>query len=68
MYKILIVDDDSVILDDNRTYFHAMGYQVVCADTAGKAEEIILSNALDCVILDIDLPDMNGFSLCEKYV
>ena len=45
MYKILIVDDDSVILDDNRTYFHAMGYQVVCADTARKAEEIILSNA-----------------------
>ena len=66
MYKILIVDDDSIILNDNQTFFRAMGYDVVCADTAKKAEEIILSNALDCVILDIDLPDMNGFSLCEK--
>ena len=66
MYKILIVDDDSVILDDNRTYFHAMGYQVVCADTARKAVEFIFSNDLDCVFFDIDLPDINVFSFCEK--
>lgn len=66
MYKILLVDDDSIILNDNKTYFNAIGYEVICADTAGKAEEIILSNALDCVILDIDLPDMSGFTLCEK--
>lgn len=66
MYKILVVDDDSMILDDNQTYFRAMGYDVVCASTAACAEEIILSNALDCVILDVDLPDRSGFSLCEK--
>lgn len=66
MYKILMVDDDSMILADNKTYFSAVGYDVVCADTAQAAEKIILSNALDCVILDVDLPDMSGFLLCEK--
>ncbi|MCM1251292.1 MAG: response regulator transcription factor [Clostridium sp.] len=66
MDKILIVDDDPMILEDNRTYFHAMGYDTVCAATAGAAESIILSNALDCVILDVDLPDGSGFALCEK--
>lgn len=66
MYKILIVDDDAAILEDNRAYLGAMGYEVVCADTAKKAEQIILSNTLDCVILDVDLPDMSGFALCEK--
>lgn len=66
MYKILMVDDDPMILKDNKTYFSAMGYEVVCADTAQEAERIILSNALDCVVLDVDLPDMSGFALCEK--
>ena len=53
MYKILMVDDDSLILEDNKTYFRAMGYEVVCAGTAEEAEKIILSNALDCIILDV---------------
>ena len=66
MYKILVVDDDPIILDDNQTFFRTMGYDVICSSTAAHAEEIILSNALDCVILDVDLPDRNGFSLCEK--
>lgn len=66
MYKILTVDDDPMILEDNKTYFSAKGYEVVCADTAQAAEKIILSNTLDCVILDVDLPDMSGFTLCEN--
>lgn len=66
MYNILMVDDDPMILKNNKTYFDALGYTVACADTAEAAEKIILSNALDCIILDVDLPDMSGFSLCEK--
>ena len=66
MYRILTVDDDPMILEDNKTYFSAKGYEVVCADTAQAAEKIILSNTLDCVILDVDLPDMSGFTLCEN--
>ena len=41
MYKILMVDDDSLILEDNKTYFSAMGYEVVCAGTAEEAEKIM---------------------------
>lgn len=66
MYKLLLVDDDSMILEDNQTFFAAMGYEVVCAKTAEAAEEIMLSNSLDCVILDVDLPGTDGFSLCER--
>ncbi|NSI94404.1 response regulator transcription factor [[Clostridium] symbiosum] len=64
--RVLIVDDDRTVLEDNREYFEKMGYETVCADTAGAAEEIINSAALDCVILDIDLPDGNGFELCAR--
>ncbi len=66
MYKILLVDDDPIILENNQTFFRSMGYEVICTKTAETAEEIILSNALDCVILDVDLPGGNGFELCEK--
>ena len=34
-----MVDDDSLILEDNKTYFRAMGYEVVCAGTAEEAEK-----------------------------
>ncbi len=66
MYKVLMVDDDPLILENNQTFFRAMGYEVICAATAETAENIILSNALDCVVLDVDLPGMDGFTLCEK--
>ncbi len=31
MYKILMVDDDRSILEDNRIYFESKGYEVICA-------------------------------------
>ena len=66
MSKVLIVDDDKNVLEDNRKYFEKMGYETVCMETAREAEKIINSAALDCVILDIDLPDGNGFELCAR--
>lgn len=66
MSKVLIVDDDKEVLRDNQEYFEQLGYETVCAETAVSAEEIINSAALDCVILDIDLPDGNGFDLCAR--
>lgn len=64
--KILIVDDDVNVLRDNQEYFEKMGYETICAKTAEKAEKLIGAAALDCVILDVDLPDGNGFELCER--
>ncbi len=66
MSKILLVDDDQTILTDNRQYFEKLGYEVLCASTAGSAEEIIRTAALDCVVLDVDLPDESGFELCAR--
>lgn len=66
MDRILMIDDDKSILDDNRMFFESMGYEVICTQTAEEAEQIILSASLDCILLDVDLPGMDGFSLCEK--
>lgn len=64
--KVLMVDDDKMVLEDNRQYFEKLGYEVFCAKTARRAEEIVCSAALDCVVLDIDLPDESGFELCSR--
>lgn len=66
MSKVLMVDDDPNVLNDNRHYFESLGYEVICAKTAGDAEAIVSSAALDCIILDVDLPDGNGFDLCIR--
>ncbi len=64
--RLLIVDDDRTILRDNQNFFQSMGYDVYCAETAEAAEQIITTASLDCILLDVDLPDMDGFTLCEK--
>ena len=61
-----MVDDDKTVLADNRQFFEAMGYEVLCAETARRAEEIITTAALDCVVLDVDLPDESGYELCAR--
>lgn len=66
MDRILMVDDDNMILDENKMFFESMGYEVLCAGTAEEAEKIIAATSLDCIILDVDLPGMSGFTLCEK--
>lgn len=66
MSRVLMVDDDPNILSDNRQYFKSMGYEVVCAQNAVEAEKIISTSALDCIVLDVDLPDDSGFNLCIR--
>lgn len=66
MYNILLVDDDPAVLDSNEQYFTENGYQVFCSATGADALDKIRSIKLDCIILDIDLPDQDGFDLCSR--
>lgn len=66
MSKVLMVDDDSMVLGDNKQYFEAMGYEILCAQNAADAGKIISTAALDCIVLDVDLPDESGFDLCIR--
>lgn len=66
MYSILIIDDDPIILESNKTYFQEHNYEVFCSATGKKALDMIRSIRLDCVILDVDLPDCNGFDICSR--
>ena len=65
MKQILIVEDDSFLnkmLDYNLT---ADGYGVTSVLNARTAAEAIRQREFDLVLLDINLPDGNGFELCK---
>lgn len=66
MPKLLFVDDDKDILNFNCTHFKRIGYEIFRAANARDAMRIISSVMLDCVILDIDMPGIDGFDLCRR--
>jgi len=65
MPDILLVDDNDEILTANREYLDALGFSITCADTGIKAISCLNENQYDCIVLDILLPDLDGFTICE---
>lgn len=64
--KILIVDDEIEIADLIEVYLKNENYTVFKFYNAKDALNCINSTLLDLAILDIMLPDMNGFTLCQR--
>ncbi len=64
--KILIVDDEVEIADLIEVYLKNENYTVFKFYTAKDALECINTTELDLAILDIMLPDINGFTLCQR--
>lgn len=65
-YKILIVDDEAAIADLVEVYLKNDGYQVFKFYNAADALACVERENPDLAILDIMLPDMDGFALCRK--
>ncbi len=68
MQKILIVDDDPLIrllLEEILTDFNAKGIQISSADNGLTALELIKREEPDIIFLDVMLPQMNGFEVCN---
>lgn len=67
MSTLLFVDDDQDILQINAKYFSNKSYEVHTANTLKACLSLINSNLkFDCIILDVMMPDMDGFTLGQK--
>ena len=64
--EIMIVDDEAAIADLVDVYLKNEGYTVHKFYTATQALECVEQKRLDLAILDVMLPDMDGFTLCQK--
>ncbi len=61
--SMLIVDDDRAILRVFRRIFEKNGYSVATAETGKEAKEKLRSQGFDATLVDLRLPDMDGFEL-----
>ena len=61
--RILVVDDEKTITDLVGIYLRNEGYQVTLAYTGADAAREILAGEFDLAVLDIMLPDIDGFEL-----
>lgn len=64
--KILIVDDDPDFLFVLGRVLTRAGYEVVSADGGKEGLEKAAEENPDLVVLDIMMPDMNGWEVCRK--
>jgi len=63
--RVLVVDDEARILSMMRRVLEADGYQVVLAGDGHAALEILRRDQIDLVILDVMMPDLDGFDVCR---
>lgn len=64
--QVLIVDDEKEIADLVEVYLRGEGYDVLKYYNGTDAWEGVQVHAVDLVILDVMLPDIDGFQLCQR--
>lgn len=64
--KLLFADDEKNLRILYHTEFTADGYEVDVAEDANEVFAKLQSNAYDLVVLDIQMPGMNGIEVMEK--
>ncbi|MBW2648982.1 MAG: sigma-54-dependent Fis family transcriptional regulator, partial [Deltaproteobacteria bacterium] len=65
MSKILVIDDDKSICESLKLYLTEEGYEVHTASTGTEGLNKFVGTLPDVVILDIRLPDIDGFTVLE---
>ncbi len=64
--RILVVEDDFDISNMLRIYFNGQGYEVQVAPRGGEALTATRKQLPNLIVLDIMLPDMNGYDVCRE--
>ena len=66
MTDILIVEDDKELAALLTDFLRAEGYTVSAVESGAKAVQLFERYGARLVVLDINLPDVNGFAVCSK--
>ncbi|MBI2459548.1 MAG: response regulator [Parcubacteria group bacterium] len=64
--KILVVEDDSMISSMYKTKFDADGFEVFIADNGVVGLELAKQEKPDIIMLDVILPQLDGFSVLDQ--
>ena len=66
MYKILIIEDEEAIADLEKDYLELSGFDVEIATRGDVGLEKALKEEYDLIILDLMLPEVDGFDICRQ--
>jgi DNA-binding response OmpR family regulator len=64
-YKLLIADDDEVLANLLSSHLREKGYSVDSAYAGNQAIDMVKGTRFDLVILDVKMPDVNGFDVLK---
>jgi DNA-binding response OmpR family regulator len=64
--RILVVDDDENILSLERTILEQKGFDVTTAGGGAEALELLGKDEYDLVLLDVMMPEIDGFTVCRR--
>ena len=64
--KILVVDDEKLIVKGLKFSLEQEGYEVDCTYDGASAVEMAESNSYDLILLDVMLPELTGYEVCQR--
>jgi DNA-binding response OmpR family regulator len=64
--RVLMVDDDAALAALVADYLRPLGYEVTAAGTAAAGLRRLAAEPFDAVLLDVMLPDLDGFEACRR--
>ena len=66
MSRVLIIEDELAIAELEKDYLELSDFEVVIEQNGSKGCERALEEDFDIVVLDLMLPDMDGFEICKR--
>lgn len=65
-YVVLAIDDEAGVLMILRRILERAGFDVLTATDPEEGYKVLKKNVVDVILLDVNMPIMNGFELLEK--
>ncbi len=62
----LVIDDNHILLDALHEALEDAGFDTTAVDCGSPAMAMLAERCFDVLVVDINLPDMNGLSICES--
>jgi len=66
LFRTLIIDDDEALCEMTQEYLNPIGFEVYCVHTGEAGVRAATSENWHAVILDVMLPDLNGFEVLRR--
>jgi DNA-binding response OmpR family regulator len=66
MQRVLIIEDEKDMAGGLKDILEFEGYEVTTAETGREGLQAVSRKVPDCIILDLMLPDLSGYEVCEQ--